>query len=159
MNIRDLLLERNTTHGLCLGSDGKKTRLYGIWARMKQRCRDRNCKDYERYGGRGIAVCSEWSSYKLFHEWSMANGYRDNLTIERIENEGCYSPKNCKWIPHKDQSRNKRNNRLIVFHGETRTLAEWSEMLGIDHSLLRYRIAKWGVEKAFTEPKRGAKCA
>jgi hypothetical protein len=145
-----LLAERNTTHGMT------HTRIYGIWRRMRQRCGDPNCTDYERYGGRGVSVCEEWAeSFEAFHTWALANGYQRELTIDRIDADGDYEPRNCRWITLADQNRNKRNNRLISFGGKTKTLAEWSRALGIDHSLLRYRIRHWGVERAFTTPVRG----
>lgn len=145
---------RNTVHGLMKGPDGKRTRLYGIWVRMRQRCYDPNSSDYNRYGGRGIKVCQEWNDYRNFYNWAMANGYNDELSIDRIDPNGNYEPSNCRWIPLTDQNRNKRNSRLITYNDETKTLAEWSRILGIEHSLLRYRIERWGVEEAFTKPKR-----
>lgn len=145
------LSERNTKHGLCYGENGKKTRLYNIWVRMKQRCHDINASDFSRYGGRGISVCKEWvNSYVLFYEWSLANGYDDTLTIEREDVNGNYEPGNCSWIPMRDQARNKRNNHFITRNGVTKTLTEWAEILGIESSLLRYRLKHWGEEKTFS---------
>ena len=151
---REILIKRNTVHSLSKGKDGKVTRLYRIWRRMKQRCYDKNCSDYKRYGGRGIKVCDEWLDYRNFYDWAMSNNYKNNLTIERINNDGDYEPDNCKWIPPEAQARNKRSNRYITFRGVTKTLAEWSRILGMEHSLLRYRLDKWGTEKAFTTPAR-----
>ena len=142
---------RNLKHGLSCDENGKKTRLYGIWVRMKQRCRDVKSSDYKRYGGRGIQVCNEWlEDYKTFHDWAMANGYAKGMSIERIDNEGNYTPENCTWIPMAKQAANKRNSRLITYDGKTRHLAEWARVLGIGHSLLRYRLKHWGVEKTFS---------
>jgi len=149
------LSERNKTHGLSIGANGKKTRLYSIWIRMKQRCSDLNSSDFNEYGGRGITVCDEWAKYEKFHKWAMSNGYKENLTIERKDNDGDYVPLNCCWASRSEQSKNKRNNHLISFHGETKILMDWSRELGVDQSLLRYRIKNWGVERAFTTPIRG----
>jgi len=151
------LISRNTTHGLCKDKNGHKTRLYNIYRRMRQRCSDKNTDDYKIYGGRGILVCNEWRDYKNFYDWATNNGYAENLSIERADVNGNYEPNNCKWIPLKDQARNKRNNHKITFRGQTKVLAEWSDILGIESSLLRYRIKAWGVETAFVTPVKGAK--
>lgn len=87
-----------------------KTRLYHIWLGMKRRCLKINCKDYHNYGGRGIVICDEWmNDFLQFKEWSYINGYDDNLTIERIDVNIGYNPKNCTWIPNSEQSKNRRN--------------------------------------------------
>lgn len=149
MTRSELLRQRNLRHGLCLDENGKKTRLYGIWSRMRQRCRDANCTDYPRYGGRGIKVCEEWNDYAVFHAWAMANGYNDSMSIDRLDVNGDYCPANCQWITMAAQARNKRNNHRITYNGEAKTLAEWAEIIGIEQSLLRYRLQHWGVEKTF----------
>lgn len=144
------LSKRNTKHGLCFDENGKKTRLYNIWIRMKQRCFNKNSSDYDRYGGRGIAVCEEWKNcYKEFHDWAIANGYNDELSIDRIDNDGDYEPDNCQWITMAQQARNKRNSHMITHNGETKTLAEWAEDMDIESSLLRYRLKHWGKNKTF----------
>lgn len=83
------------------------TRLYKCWIDMKSRCLNPNNKWHYRYGGRGITVCDEWLEFLPFYEWSIANGYSDNLTIERIDNDGNYEPSNCKWCTQHEQSMNK----------------------------------------------------
>lgn len=132
-----------------------KTRLYEIYKGIKRRCCNPSDASYKNYGGRGITICDEWKSNFLnFYYWSMENGYNDNLSIERIDVNGNYCPENCKWIPFKKQMRNKRNNVLLEFNGETKTIAEWAEILNIKYITLYNRLRLWGwsVEKALTTP-------
>jgi hypothetical protein len=92
--------------------------------------------------------------FATFHLWAHSNGYADDLTIERKNNSGGYSPDNCMWIPQAFQARNKRNNHLITFNGQCKTLAEWAEITGIEPSLIRYRLKHWPIEQALTAPRR-----
>lgn len=130
------------------------TRLYNIWCSMKQRCCNKKDKDYKRYGGRGIRVCDEWiTDFKAFYEWSMANGYADNLTIDRIDVNGNYAPNNCRWVSVKVQNNNRRSCKLIEYNGEIHNLAQWSALLGINEITLGSRLNKgWSIERAFAEP-------
>lgn len=143
----------NLKHGMCY------TRLNGIYRKMKQRCYWKNAPCYKNYGGRGITVCDEWlgkDGFKNFMEWSLNNGYADDLTIDRANNDKGYSPQNCRWVDRKTQGRNTRRNHLLSINGETKTMAEWSEKVGIPYSVIIQRINKlgWCAEDAVTKEVR-----
>lgn len=147
--------ETNRKHGLFVGSTHKRPRIYGIWARMKQRCLDPNVSEYGRYGGRGIKVCNEWMEFIPFRDWALANGYSDDLSIERIDNDGNYEPSNCKWIPQREQIKNSTSNKFITYNGQTKNIKEWATSLGIPYPALLHRIRKrWAIERAFTQAVR-----
>lgn len=147
-----LKLERignlNKKHGL------SKTKLHRVWAGMHERCYRKEHKSYAYYGGRGITVCEEWHNFIKFRDWAIANGYREGLTLDRINVNGVYCPENCRWVSHIEQSRNTRRNRYVTYNGETHCIAEWATLLHIDMHTLLYRLTryKWPVEKAFTTP-------
>lgn len=129
-------------------------RLRGVWRNMIQRCHNPNHHQYCSYGGRGITVCDEWrNDYSCFREWALKNGYVQGLTIDRIDNNGGYSPQNCRWATYKEQNRNKRSNRNITLNGETKCLTEWAEFFGISVFTATRRLNKgWSAKDAFTTP-------
>ena len=91
----------------------RNTKLYTIWAMIKQRCSNPNHKNYKDYGGRGITICEEWSNdVQVFYDWSMKNGYEEGLTIDRIDNDKGYSPDNCRWTTMKVQRKNQRKRKM-----------------------------------------------
>lgn len=105
-------LENNEKY--CTKHGGRHERLYNIWRGMKQRCFTVTNRDYPNWGGRGIKVCDEWrDDYSSFKEWSVANGYEEHLTIDRINNDGDYEPSNCRWITIQEQAKNRRKPRKI----------------------------------------------
>lgn len=115
-------------------------RLNKIYHSMKERCFNPNTRAYKSYGGRGITVCPEWSdSYEAFYNWSLANGYEDHLTIERIDVNGNYEPGNCEWIPMSEQGRNKRNTIWVEIDGKEFTIPELSEIYSLSEKALYYR--------------------
>lgn len=120
-------LEANHRHKL------SGTRLYNEWQCIKRRCLNKNDKRYSDYGGRGIRLCDEWLVPDNFFEWAMANGYRDDLTIDRVNNNCDYEPSNCRWVDNKTQSNNKRSNILINYCGKVQTLKQWCEELNINY--------------------------
>lgn len=116
------------------------SRLYIIWQSMKKRCLNKNGPSYKRYGGRGITICDEWKDdFNSFFKWSMANGYNENLTIDRIDNNKGYYPDNCRWTTNKEQSRNRRSNIIVTYQGKKMTLIEASEKSGLPYSALHAR--------------------
>lgn len=124
-------------------------RIYTIWANMKKRCSNKNNDEYKSYGGRGISVCEEWYKFENFYRWAIESGYSDDLTIERIDVNGNYEPGNCKWIPHSEQAKNKRNTIHVKVGGETKTIGEWSKLYGVKYYTIRHRLIKgWDAEMA-----------
>lgn len=107
-----LISMTNTTHGCAC--KGRTTKLYSVWVTMKQRCCNPDALKYKDYGQRGIKICDEWLEFVPFRQWALSNGYGDNLTIERINNNGNYEPLNCKWATCKEQSRNTRRTKLTL---------------------------------------------
>lgn len=133
------------------------TRLYSIWKGMKTRCYNPHFKAFPRYGGRGIIVCDEWKNdFLQFKDWALNNGYRDNLTIDRIDNNKGYSPQNCRWVSYKVQANNTRRNIVIQYNGESVTVADICERLGLNSHLVYDRITRleWNPEDALTIPPR-----
>lgn len=145
---RELRSENNITHNL------RNHRLYSIWANMKTRCYNPNGRHYHRYGGRGIRICNEWrNNFKSFYDWSMENGYEPGLTIDRIDNDGNYEPSNCRWTTSKKQGNNTRRCIFITINGETKTLTEWCESIGINYRTVQDRRKRgWSIEEALFTP-------
>lgn len=130
------------------------TRIYRVYRSMISRVMFPSSGNYSRYGGRGIQVCSEWldkdTGFINFYNWAMENGYTDELSIDRKDVNGDYKPDNCRWITFKKQQNNRTNNRFVTFNGETKTLTEWAEALGISGSSLAERLEHWGISEALT---------
>ena len=120
---------------------------------MKERCYNPNRNSYCWYGAKGICVCDEWDDFENFYDWSMNNGYSDELTIDRIDSNGNYCPENCRWSTDREQANNRSTNRIIEYNGESHTLEEWSRITGIASSTIRMRLDeyKWDVEKSLTK--------
>lgn len=130
-----------TTHG-------QSTSLqYIAWQLMHDRCENPTNENYPRYGGRGVHVCPRWRNYELFFE---DMGVRpQGMTLDRIDNDGNYEPRNCRWATRSEQGRNKSTNRRITAHGETHVLAEWAEIAGIPRERIANRLRRgWSPERA-----------
>lgn len=131
--------------------------LYGVWTMMKQRCYNHNNKSYKNYGARGIKVCDEWKNdFITFYNWAIENGYKDGLTIDRLNVNEDYSPNNCAWVTQKIQQNNRRNNIVINYGGFSGTLSQWSVRTGISYATLRKRIVDlgWDYYEALSVPVR-----
>lgn len=136
-----------TRHGM------KGTRIYNIYRGIKQRCLNPKNQHYPLYGGRGIRMCNEWAnSPEAFFKWAFANGYTENLTLDRIDVNGDYEPSNCRWATHKQQMNNTRSNFNIEYGGVVKTLTQWAESVGIAPLTLRARLLRgWDIQRALTE--------
>ncbi len=144
----------------CLKSKGGVARagnshpLNGIWRGMKSRCNSPNNKSYPRYGGRGIKVCERWGDILNFIK-DMHPRTSLKHSIDRIDNDGDYTPENCRWATWEEQNRNSRSNVNITFGGKTMCRAEWSREVGISYKCLVYRLSRWPLKKAMTQKVRG----
>lgn len=149
--------ERSSAYHTKHGESG--TRLHLEWRKMKHRCSNSNNDRWEDYGGRGITVCPEWqNSYEAFRDWSLANGYRADLTIDRIDVNGNYEPSNCRWITNQKQQNNRRDNHYITYKGETHTITEWARLYNIGENAFVHRISRgWDIERALTTPMQAHK--
>lgn len=126
------------------------TRLYQIWQLMRARCERVGATGYASYGARGISVCPNWQDFQAFYEWAMANGYRHDLSIDRVDNEKGYSPSNCRWADAKTQSRNRRFCRRT---SDGQMAIDVADANGIPRHTLRVRLASgWPVDEAATHP-------
>ena len=130
-------------------------RIYNIWHKMVDRCENPLNKSFKFYGALGISVCQEWHDFMKFKEWAEQTGYSEELTIDRIDTNGNYSPDNCRWITITKQQSNRRDNRYVNFRDETLPIAIWAKRLGFHKSTLYWRIDHgWSIEDALTTPTR-----
>ncbi len=151
-------IPKNKTHGM------SNTRLYRIYKKMYRRCYCPKTKYYENYGGRGIYICSEWlddHGFENFYKWAINNGYSDDLSIDRIDNDREYSPDNCRWATKKEQANNTRSTVFLTYKGEKKPASEWSKITGIPQDTLTTRKRNgWTDEECIKTPlnvRRGRK--
>ena len=142
------LVARNYKHGL------RHTNLYKRFLSMKDRCYNPNSNKYKNYGARGIKVCAEWiNDFHAFYEWAMANGYKKELSIDRINVNGDYEPGNCRWATDKEQALNTRRNRFFTYNGKTLSITQWGTELGGGVALIGNRLKNgWSLERALSTP-------
>lgn len=141
------------------------SKLNGVYCSMKTRCYNPNCKSYKNYGGRGITICEEWLNPKkvcfyhgiktegwiAFEKQALSHGYKEGLTIDRIDNNKGYSPENCRWVDKKVQANNRNFCRVITYKGKTQNLKQWCEALNLNYKTIYKRIYQdnWSIERAF----------
>lgn len=151
MKIKSIFKKGNTyflKHGM------STTRFYKIWKNMRYRCLRETAPNYRNYGARGISVDKNWSNFINFKN-DMLKKYNKhvelfgekNTQIDRINNNKNYYKENCCWSTRKEQNRNKRTNRWIIYKNETKTIAEWAELINIDYDALQRRTNKNIIKK------------
>ena len=159
VDLRNLVSGNSKTCGKCNRSERLKkhgmhgTRIYNIWKGIKNRCYNQNHHTYSIYGGRGIQMCTEWKdSFDSFYKWAMKNNYQDDLSIDRIDVNGDYTPENCRWCTKLEQGANKRNN--IMINGIC--LSKYCRENNLNYDTIRRRIKYYGFtpEEAVTKPIR-----
>lgn len=145
----EINLRANHSHKL------SHTKFWDTYYGMMSRCYESTDKRYSDYGGRGIGVCNEWREDKnKFFEWAKDNGLKEGLQLDRIDNNGDYSPDNCRWVTPKQNSRNRRSNVMVEFDGEWITLIEVAERLGISIWQARKRYRKFGIKRSELEARQ-----
>ena len=145
--------KRNEKHGMA------KTPEHEAWCKMRARCNNPNDPRYYRYGARGIAVCKRWDDFRCFLR-DMGTRPSHKHSLERIDNDNNYMPSNCRWATAIEQARNRSNNIMVEWNGETMPISELAQVTGMPYETLRLRISKygWPVEKAVSIPRtRGSK--
>lgn len=135
--------------------------LYGAWKNMIYRCDNVNHERYESYGARGIKITVEWYDFEVFYQWASESGHREGLSLERIDNDGNYTPSNCTWLSISDQNRNRRNVHEITINGETRNAEDWCRVYNLNPGTFRTRYNNygWDIVRAITTPVKGRKNA
>lgn len=117
-----------------------RDRLDIIHFNMIQRCTNPNSTYFPRYGGRGITVCHEWRTRNNFKKWALSHGYRNDLTIDRIDNDKGYSPDNCQWVTPSQNCCNRSTTHFVTAFGKRQSLMEWSRELNISYNTLKKRV-------------------
>lgn len=137
-----------TTHGLSDTSE------YHIWASMKERCCNPSNAAYPHYGGRGITICDRWlNDFAVFY-MDMGPRPSPKHSLDRIDNDGAYSPDNCRWATRTEQANNKRSNLTLTWNGETHTVSEWAKLIGLSRHIIVGRLRMgWTSERILSTPK------
>lgn len=142
----------------CYGHGKTETRLYHIWCTMKARCLRETSNKYSRYGGRGITICDEWkNNFNAFYEWAKQNGYEDDLSIDRINNDKGYYPENCRWATPEEQANNTAQNVYVEYNGIKTTISRMARLHNMKPSILSKRLKRgWSIERAIETPSLGS---
>ena len=139
---------KRITHGM------SKTRLYREWNSLKTRCSE-NYHARKNYFENGITFCEEWKTFENFRDWAMANGYNEKLSLDRIDNNKGYYPENCRWATMKEQQNNRSDNVIIEYMGESKTLKQWCEYLGLNYGMVKQRRKRgFEVPRLFEPPHK-----
>lgn len=150
----ELISIAKRTHGMSRSRHERTTtqRIYRIWSGIKRRCDNPQSHAYKDYGGRGISYQKSWDSFENF--WTdMKDGYRNDLTIERIDVNGNYTKENCRWATRLEQGNNTRTNRVLEFRGVKKTMSEWCRIVVLPMKTVHLRLKNgWSVERALTQP-------
>lgn len=143
---KDIIRQKATKHGL------HSHPLYKTWQNIISRCENPNATHYKYYGAKGIKVCGKWHKFIEFYEWSIINGWRKGLTIDRIDGSKDYEPNNCRWVDYIIQNNNLSSNHLLTYNGVTLSIYAWAAKIHINPKTLGERIRRgWSVERALTQ--------
>lgn len=140
---KELHVKQLTKHGITVNG---KPRLFTIWCGIKSRCLNPKSINYHRYGKRGIGICEEWLCFESFYNWSIENGYKEGLTIDRIDNNGNYSPDNCSWITRYENALKQERYTMLIINGKTKPLSTIAREIGMSRYSLRAIYNKHGKE-------------
>lgn len=129
-------------------------RIYRIWYAIKYRCYYQNSTIYKKYGAKGITMCEEWKNdFQCFKQWALENGYKENLTIDRIDNSKGYSPDNCRFVDYYVQNNNRNTVHKITINNETHSISEWARIYNIPRSTIYHRLDRgWDEVTSVTTP-------
>lgn len=134
------------------------TRLYRIWLNMHNRCYNKKHDAFKWYGKKGVSICKEWHDFLPFREWALANGYKETLSIDRINSSGNYEPSNCQWVTQKEQMNNVSSNKILEFQGVQYTQAQFAEKFNLKYHTVRNRVRMgWSLERIVSTPENGGK--
>jgi hypothetical protein len=151
---KELDHNRFLKHGCAENPD----KLYQKWISMRDRCNNPKATSYKNYGARGIKVCPEWDDYSTFRNWAMENGYKDGLTIDRIDFNKDYEPNNCRFTTMKEQNNNRRSTNFHTYKGKTQSQMKWAEEYGLSYGTFKTRLELgWDFEKALLTPVKQSK--
>ena len=158
--LSDLVKRKHCTHiditgNFCVRYEWESKRLHKIYNEIKKRCYNKNCKDYKYYGSKGVSMCDKWLlNPKAFETWALNNGYKETLTIDRIDSQGNYNEENCRWITREENCRRAGKVNWITIGNTTKTGREWASYLDIGINQINKKIRKYGIEETIQYIKK-----